>query len=308
MFAEMWRYWTTFAPERVRKFGYLKRLIALEFRAKRCAEAWEPHLRRCRNIITKAADLCEKQGTCVVLGSGLLLEIPLSALASRFEQVYLVDIFHMPQVKAEAKKHFNVKLLTGDITGVFQAMKERRAPGPNQPAPPPRIPHLKEADLVVSCNCLTQLAGPFNEYFEKERGFSDLDSDKVAFQIMEQHANAIAHQTTGVAVLITDIERYMLANERIVTRTDLLKAFKLPPTQTLLHNEEWEWLIAPAPEEDPTRDVEHLVEAKVYQHNVKDEEKKEPEPEEVGEDGEPPELEDRFADAGLLPPSSSPTQ
>lgn len=96
MLGELWRYWTTFAPERVRKFGYLQRLIAVEFRAKRCAEAWEPHLRNCRHMIIKAADLCERQGTCVVIGSGLLLEVPLSALASRFDHIYLVDIFYMP--------------------------------------------------------------------------------------------------------------------------------------------------------------------------------------------------------------------
>lgn len=273
MLAELWRYWTTLAPERVRKFGYLQRLIALEFRAKRCAAAWEPHLRRSRNIIIKAADLCEKQGSCVILGSGLLLEAPISALASRFEVVYLVDIFHMPAVRAEARKHFNVKLLTGDITGVFQAMKERKAPGPHQPAPPPRIPHLKDADFIVSCNCLTQLSGPFTQHFEAERGFSDLDSDKVAFQMMEKHAHAIAHEATGVGLIISDVERYVMAGDKIVTRTDLLKAYRLPETPNHLHNEEWDWLIAPAPEEDPMRDIVHLVEAKVYQRMTEDEKK-----------------------------------
>jgi hypothetical protein len=288
MLAELWRYWTTFAPERVRKFGYLQRLIALEFRHKRCAEAWEPHLRRCRNIIIKAADLCEKQTSCVILGSGLLLEVPLSALASRFETVYLVDIFHMPAVQAQAKKHFNVKLLTGDITGVFQAIKDRKAPGPNHPAPPPRIPHLKDADLVVSCNCLTQLSGVFTQHFEKERGFSDLDSDKVAFQIMEKHAQAIAHEAAGVGVLITDVERYVMAGDTIVTRTDLLKAYKLPDTPSHIHNEEWDWSIAPAPEEDPARDIVHVVEAKVYQRIV--------EKEEAQADGTPTTLEELHAD------------
>jgi hypothetical protein len=298
MLGELWRYWTTFAPERVRKFGYLKRLIALEFRAQRCAAAWEPHIRHCRNMIVKAADLCEQQKSCVILGSGLLLEVPLGALASRFDVVYLVDIFHMPQVQAEAKKHFNVKLLTGDITGIFQAMKERKAPGPNVPAPPPRIPHLKEADLVVSCNCLTQLAGPFAEHFEQTRGFSELDSDKLAFQVMEAHVKAIAHETTGVGLVITDVERYVMSGEKIVSRTDLLKAYKLPDTPNHLHNEEWEWSIAPAPEEDPARDVEHLVEAKVYQHRKAEEGEAAPAPAtgEVDDRPLPPELNDAFVD------------
>src|ERR1700755_1853971 len=155
MIGEFIRYLTTYAPERTRKFGYLKRLIALEFRAKRCATAWASHQRATRNFIVKAADLCMQQRVAVVLGSGLLLEVPLKALAEKFERVYLVDIFHMPQARREAKKHFNVKLLTGDSTAVFQAIKDNRPPGGHTPAPAPRIPHLKEADLIVSCNLLT---------------------------------------------------------------------------------------------------------------------------------------------------------
>ena len=210
MIGEFIRYATTFAPERVRKFGYLQRLIALEFRAKRCAEAWAPHQRRARSFIVKAADLCERHNLAVIIGSGLLLEVPLKALAERFERVYLVDIFHMPQVRREAKRYFNVKLLTGDVTGVFAAMKEHRPPGPNIPAPPARLPNLKDADLIVSCNCLTQLAGPFNAYFEKERGFGELDSDKLAYQVMENHAKAVAVEATGIGVLITDTERFAM--------------------------------------------------------------------------------------------------
>lgn len=273
MIGEFFRYVTTFAPERVRKFGYLKRLIALEFRARRCENVWADHQRNCKNFITKAADLCVEQKIAVVLGSGLLLEVPLRALSERFERVFLVDIFHMPQAVREAKKHFNVKLLTGDVTGVFKAMKERRPPGPHHPAPPPLIPYLKEADLIVSCNCLTQLAGPFNEYFENNRGFSDLDSDKVAYQIMERHAKALADEATGIAVLITDTDRFAMQGDNVVSRTDLLKALKLPPTATIVHNEEWDWLAAPHPEDHPTHDYVHTVVGKVYQHNLSDEEK-----------------------------------
>jgi hypothetical protein len=69
--------------------------------------------------------------------------------------MYLVDIFHMLQVRREAKKYFNVNLLTGNVTSIFIAMKENRPPGPHTPGPPPRISHLKDADLIVSCNCLT---------------------------------------------------------------------------------------------------------------------------------------------------------
>ncbi len=301
MIGELLRYLTTFAPERIRKYGYLKRLIALEFRARRCADAWGMHRSRCKSFIVKAAELCAHQRVCVVVGSGLLLEVPLKELAEKFERVYLVDIFHMPQVQRAARRHFNVKLLTGDVTGCFAAIKENRPPGGHNPAPPARIPHLKEADLVVSCNCLTQLAGPFTAHFEKERGFSDLDSDKLAYQIMEQHCKAIAHDATGIGVIITDTERFVMQDDKVVSRTDLLKAYKLPLTPTIVHNEEWDWFFAPHPEEHPSHDYIHAVSGKIYQRNVKEEEK--------AEDGlavdttpPPPSLDDPVAGLGGLVP------
>ena len=59
-----------------------------------------------------------------------------------------------------------------------------------------------------------------------------------------------------------------MQGDKIVSRSDLLKALKLPPTPTILHNEEWDWLIAPHPEEHPTHDYVHTVDAKVYQRGV----------------------------------------
>ena len=127
----------------------------------------------------------------------------------------------------------------------------------------------------MSCNCLTQLAGPFNAYFEKARGFSDLDSDKLAYQIMEQHCKAIAHDATGVGVIITDTERFVMQDDKVVSRTDLLRAYKLLLTATIVHNEEWDWFFAPHPKEHPSHDHIHTVSGKVYQRNVTEEEKAE---------------------------------
>ncbi len=128
---------------------------------------------------------------------------------------------------------------------------------------------------MVSCNCLTRLAAPFTDYFEKTRGFSELDSDKLAYQIMESHAKAIGQDATGVGVLITDTERFAMQGDRIVSRTDLLKALRLPPTPIIAHNEEWDWLAAPHPEAHPTHDYVHTVNGKIYQRGVVEAEKPE---------------------------------
>lgn len=278
MLAEMWRYWSTFAPERVRKHGYLKRLIALEFRYKRNEDAWADHVLNCRTFIVNAAEKCPKMGTAVVLGSGLLIEIPLRSLAERFERVYLVDMFHMPQVRAEAKNFFNVKLLSGDITGIFAMMKEGEYPGGSVPAPHARIPHLRDADLIVSANCLTQLAPPFCKLLEKERYLTEFDQDRLTLQIQQAHVHAIAEQAKGVGAIITDTEKYVLAGNRTVKRSDLLPGLTFPQTNTHTHNLEWQWIIAPAGEEHETHDIEHTVVTKLYERYV-------PEDDEETEDG-----------------------
>ena len=77
----------------------------------------------------------------------------------------------------------------------------------------------------------------------------------------------------------------------------MLKAFKLRDTPTHIHNEEWSWMIASAPEEDPARDIEHVVDAKVYVHNHEPEQKKEGGEAEVDNRPLPSDENERFPDA-----------
>ena len=268
MLAELFRYWTTFAPERVRKHGYLKRLIELEFRHARNEHAWADHILSCRTFIVEAADKCPKQGTAVVLGSGLLLEVPLRSLAERFDRVYLVDMFHMPAVRVEAKKHFNVKLLYGDITGIFAMMAEGDYPGGSIPAPEPRIPHLKDADLIVSANCLTHLSPPICAYLDHARHLTEFDQDRLTLQIMTAHVDAIANDATGVGAIITDSERFVLAGDRVVSRRDLIPGLHFPDTASRAHNLEWQWLMSPAGEDHETHDIEHTVVTRLYERFI----------------------------------------
>mgnify|MGYP001587983380 CR=1 FL=1 len=265
MIGEFIRYWTTPVPARVRNYGYLKRLIAIEFRERRRRAAWGPHLAHTRSYIVKAMDLVPRPRTAVVLGSGLLLDVPLEDLSERFETVYLVDIFHMPHVRKVVHAFHNVKLLTGDITGIFAAMKEGKTPDPRTPPPPALIPHIRDADLLVSCNCLTQLAGAFNDRFRKTQGFADADCDQLSAQVMEHHIAALVKDAGGVSVLITDTQRVAMRGSDIVGRKDLLKTVRLPHSTNPKFDETWEWLIAPAPEEHPTRDYVHMVSARIYE-------------------------------------------
>lgn len=271
MIGEFLRYWTTPAPERVRTYGYLQRLIAIEYRERRCRAAWGPHLAQTRQYIVKAMDVVPRPRTAVILGSGLLLDVPLEDLSERFETVYLADIFHMPRVRRIVRGYDNVRLLTGDVTGIFRAMKEGKTPDARTPAPPARIPHIADADLIVSCNCLTQLAGPFNDLFRRTQGFTDADCDLLSVQVMENHLKALVDQAVGVSVVITDTQRIAVRDGKIVGRKDLLRSLKLPHAPHPQHDQEWEWLIAPAGEERPSLDIRHMISARIYERPLPEE-------------------------------------
>lgn len=266
MLAELFRYWTTFAPERVRKYGYLRRLINLEFQHKRNTHAWQEHIDSCHSFIAAAAGAAPKHDICVVLGSGLLIEVPLGTLADRFSRVYLVDMFHMPQVRKQVQKYLNVKLLYGDITGIFAMMAEGEYPGDGVPAPPPRIPHLNDADLIISANCLTHLAPPFCEHLSETRYMTEFDQDKLTLQIMDAHVYALAENAKGIAAIITDTERFVLAGNRVVRRKNLIPGFRWPPNATLAQSLEWQWLVSPAGDKRERTDIEHEVVTRLYEH------------------------------------------
>lgn len=268
MLGEWFRYITTLAPERVRKFGYLKNLIQLEFRHKKNAHAWEDHLLNASTFIVEAAERCPHKGIAVVLGSGLLLDVPLRSLAERFERVYLVDMFHMPQVRAKAKKFLNVKLLYGDITGIFAMMKEGEFPGGSVPAPMPRIPHLADADLIVSANCLTSLAPPFCKYLDRTRHLTEFDQDKLTLQIQDAHVQALAGAKKPVCAIITETERFQLSGDKVVGRTPLTPGLTFPKTATLAHNLEWQWLVSRADGKHEPYDIEHTVDTRLYERFV----------------------------------------
>lgn len=268
MLGEWFRYITTFAPERVRKFGYLKKLIKLEFLHKENEDAWEDHVFNCRSFITEAAERCPERGIAVVLGSGLLIEVPLRSLAERFERVYLVDMFHMPQVRARAKKFLNVKLLYGDITGIFAMMKEGEFPGGSVPAPPPRIPHLNDADFIVSANCLTALAPPFCTYLDRARHLTEFDQDRLTLQIQDAHVQALADAKKPVCAIISESERFQLSGDKVVGRTQLTPGLTFPKTATLAHNLEWQWLVSRADGKHEPYDIEHTVDTRLYERFV----------------------------------------
>lgn len=238
-------------PRPLKRLGYLHGLIAVEARWRRCRAAWQPHLDATRAQVAAAVGAAPGRNLCVVVGAGLLLDVPLEALAAAFRRVVLVDVCWLGRSRRQARRFPNVTLESRDVTGIAAACLDAAT----VPAVPPAdIPHLAEADLVLSLNCLSQL--PLNPRHALEHLPEATPEVLDAFcrAVIAAHVQALA-QAPGLALLVTDVtaERVLRADGQRLSE-DLL--FGHPHPQG---GDDWWWDLAPAPEEDRRWDLRHRV-------------------------------------------------
>lgn len=159
MLLEYLEYLTTDCPAYARRLGYLKEAIAIKARYRRHCEAWGPHLVRSRAVVNRAVEACNGRRTAIVLGSGLLLDIPIGALAAAFERVLCVDVVHLRSARRIAARYPTVSLVTGDVTGLADGLDRRIAEGwKGAPLPAPALlQDTPGVDLVVSANLAAQI-------------------------------------------------------------------------------------------------------------------------------------------------------
>jgi hypothetical protein len=138
---------------------YLDEAIAMRRRYRRNRESWRPHLDHTRRFVLSVAEKCRNRSKAVVLGAGLLLDVPLRELSSMFQEVVLLDIVLLPEVRRSIKKYGNVKLVPHDVTDMAKKLHENIRSGLRElPETGPVFPEIDEkAGLVVSLNLLSQL-------------------------------------------------------------------------------------------------------------------------------------------------------
>lgn len=251
MLREILIHWLTPCPAPLKRLGYLHDLIAVEARWRRCRAAWEPHLEATRAQVRKAIAAAPGRDLCVVVGAGLLLDVPLADLAAAFRRVVLVDVCWMGRSRRAARRFRNVDLEARDVTGLAAACLDAVA---IPPVPAADIPGLAEADLVLSLNCLSQLPLNPRHALEALPQATPEALDAFCRAIISAHVQALG-AAPGLALLVTDVaaERELTADGQRLSE-DLLFGHPRPAG-----GESWWWNLAPAPEEDRRWHLRHRV-------------------------------------------------
>jgi hypothetical protein len=251
MLAEMLLYRLTRTTPWADAMGWREGAVRLWSRRSRCAEAWAPHLANARRIVAEAAAAAPGRRTALVLGSGLLADLPLGRLATKFARVVLADVVHLPTVRWRTRRWKNVEHVTVDLTGTAAAL----AAGGPPPAPGSRFGlDDPDVDFVVSLNLVSQLPlGPV-DWLTAKGGFAEAAAAEYGARIVAAHFAHLRAFAAPVCV-IGDRSRAWIARDGTVIETeDAL--FGVPPPA---EDEGWDWDLAPFGEEDGTYAIRNRV-------------------------------------------------
>jgi len=252
MLLEAVSYLTTPCAPYARRMGYLRESIAIEARYNRCRVQWDPHLDASKAVIREAISRCDRHRKAVVLGSGLLLDVPLEDLSDGFKSVLLVDVVHLRTARRKAAEHWNVSLMEADIAGVAEALHHDAHTlfTPNNKL----LVDDPEVDLVVSANLASQLPTVPLAYVDRRIHIDTDTAQDFGRDIIAGHLNHL-RAFDAVQCLITNRRRTVVDNKgHAVEDVDALYGIELPATDAI-----WDWEIAPMGEIASNRAIRNEV-------------------------------------------------
>ena len=247
LFTPLIEHLTTIPPASTRAMGYVREISGIRKRYLRVRDAWAPHVEQCRAVILRGMDLAPQHRKAVILGAGLMHDVPLDELCRRFREVILVDIYHPLSSRWSTRRHANLRRVTADITNTV-AEAYRVAWDRDEPLPA-SVPRLflddPEVDFTASVNLLSQLPCMPMTYLQQQHVHSREKILEYSRGLLRAHMEYL-RRLPGVVTLITDVRRlkYTLMNQ-LVEDKDLF--FDVPPPASEIT---WEWRLAPCPEAD----------------------------------------------------------
>ncbi|MCR4560647.1 MAG: hypothetical protein K5685_11260 [Bacteroidales bacterium] len=206
---------------------------------------WSTHISNTRKFITDCARRCCGRHTCVVLGSGCCIDVPILELSRMFETVYLVDLVHPDKVVRKMSEFKNVKFITEDITKIvsetYNCISRYKdfcvdvlISSPNYSSG--RYSDiLGNFDFVVSDNILSFLSYPIVKYLSKLELIDDISSRYLEEFIHRYHLQILPKGKSCIISPISE-KRY---NQDGLEMYD--KSIVYIPKETVNDSQSWIW-------------------------------------------------------------------
>ncbi len=181
----------------------------------------------------------------VVLGSGLLRDVPVAALSRLFDTVVLVDLVHLASVRSwlAIKRFRNIRLIERDLSGLDALLAA-------QPFEP--LSFLRQVlylDLAVSANLLSQIG-----IGAARRLDGHADKRALLRQVIGAHVEGLA-QVSAETCLVTDVSYTVIDRSGGSHETvDMMHGADLGDVRA-----EWDWPVIPFGEESRDYQILHHV-------------------------------------------------
>lgn len=238
-----------------RRLGYADEVAALAARHRRCAQAWHPHVESTRRVLLEQGRRHGQQSALgLLLGAGLLNDIPWEGLAGHFARLNLVDAaFPAATLRLAARYSGRLRLIAHDLTGVVDKLESEGAAA----IPDDRLSEamLEGVHWIASVNCLTQLP-LLPVAWALQRGIDEAAAEALGQAIIAAHLRQL-EATRRPCCIIAEREDHRYDRDgRRIGHTDygpLLDRWLQDNHATLLA--EWDWQVHP-PAELPRGETE----------------------------------------------------
>jgi hypothetical protein len=224
--------------------------VSLWSRATRCKDEWAGHEENGQQFVADTIGQMRRRRTAVVLGSGLVRDVPVEALARTFDTVVLVDLVHLASVRLwlKAKGLGNVRLVHRDLSGLANAL------GGERPEPLAFLRQVPYLDLVISANLLSQIGVGAECRLEQDKDVSPAD---VVPQLIEAHLGDLT-ALPCTTILLTDVAYSIVGRSgETLESADLMHGVPAPDA-----DEHWPWPVVPFGEQGRDYQIVHQVIAK----------------------------------------------
>jgi hypothetical protein len=253
MIAEMIHYAASYfsSPKEFRL--HLKSAVGLWARGKRCRKSWATHEENSKQFIVGEVAKLKQRRTCVVLGSGLLRDVPIELLAKTFDTVVLIDIAHLNAARmkvSKLKQARNVKFIHRDVAEIDSWMAGETF------EPMAFLRDVPFLDLVISANLLSQIGIAAENQLEKAGRASEVET--LVPQIIKGHLDRLSSLPCKT-LLVSDISFAAINRQgEFIADHDLMYGVEIPKPDAM-----WTWQVAPLGELSRDYSTNHTVIAKV---------------------------------------------